>query len=47
MNDDVIHYLFQTNLDTERKASRNGYEDVARSCRNTQIQLIKNKVIGE
>jgi len=41
---ELKHWLFTQEIETENKARKAGYTDIAKSCRETQISLIKDEV---
>jgi len=42
---ELRHWLFVQEADTEQKAREAGYTDIAQSCRETQISLIRKEVL--
>lgn len=45
MNPELRHWLFMEEVETEREARKSGYHDIAKSCREAQINLIRDKVL--
>lgn len=43
-NTEGRHLLYRMELDTERDAQESGYDDIVKSCRETQRSLIKEEI---